>query len=79
MLRHFVTSFICVVFITSTCSPVFAQEFSVSDLPLPGAMVSVSPKFEPALIRGLTVHQDNPFLFDFIMDPGQDMSLRGAS
>jgi len=34
-------------------------------------MVSVSSNFEPALIKGLTVHQDNPFLFDFIVDPGQ--------
>lgn len=35
------------------------------------SMVSVSPAFAPALIRGLTVHKDNPFLFDFIVDPGQ--------
>jgi len=35
-------------------------------------MVSVSPNFDPALIRGLTVHKDNPFLFDFIVDPGQE-------
>jgi hypothetical protein len=40
-------------------------------LPEPGTMVSVSPIFEPALIKGLTVHRDNPFLFDFIVDPGK--------
>src|SRR5580658_8460741 len=45
---------------------------TVLDLPAPGTMVSVSPSFEPALIKGLTVHKDNPFLFDFIVDPGQD-------
>jgi len=43
----------------------------ILNLPAPGTMVSVSPNFEPALIRGLTVHRDNPFLFDFIVDPGQ--------
>jgi len=35
-------------------------------------MVSVSPSFDPALIKGLTVHKDNPFLFDFIVDPGDE-------
>jgi len=48
--------------------PVYAQDFS---LPAPGQMVALSPQFEPALIRGLVVHRDNPFLFDFIVDPGQ--------
>jgi len=43
----------------------------ILNLPAPGTMVSVSSNFEPALIRGLTVHRDNPFLFDFIVDPGQ--------
>ncbi len=70
-IRRFIASFVCLTFIVSTCPPVFAQEFSVRDLPVPGTMVSVSPAFEPALIRGLTVHKDNPFLFDFIVDPGQ--------
>jgi len=51
---------------------IYAQ--TILDLPQPGTMVSVSPSFEPALIRGLTVHQDNPFLFDFIVDPGQSLS-----
>jgi len=57
---------------TSVQWPAFAQ--TVSSLPwmsTPGTMVSTSPNFEPALIKGITVHQDNPFLFDFIVDPGQ--------
>ncbi len=70
-IRRFIALFVCFTFIVSTCPPVFAGEFSVRDLPVPGTMVSVSPAFEPALIRGLTVHKDNPFLFDFIVDPGQ--------
>ncbi len=35
-------------------------------------MVSVSPVFQPVLIKGLTVHKENPFLFDFLVDAGQD-------
>ena|GEM_PF-5540237 len=41
-------------------------------LPKPGTMVNLSPAYEPLLIKGLTVHKDNPFLFDFIVDTGND-------
>ena len=55
-----------------------AQADSILNLPTPGSMVSISPKFEPALIKGLTVHKDNPFLFDFILDPGQSKESKAA-
>src|SRR5208282_1565921 len=45
---------------------------SVLGLPVPGVMVNLSPAYEPVIIKGLTVHKDNPFLFDFIVDVGQD-------
>ncbi len=41
-------------------------------LPEPGSMVSLSPAYQPAIIKGLTVHRDDPFMFDFIIDVGQD-------
>ncbi len=37
------------------------------ELPAPGTMVNLSPAYEPVMIKGLTVHKDNPFLFDFIV------------
>jgi len=76
-LRRLLCLWVTISFVSSLLIPpqkLYAQ--SVLDLPAPGTMVSLSPSFEPALIRGLTVHQDNPFLFDFIVDPGQD--LRGV-
>jgi len=79
-LRRLLCLWIAISFASTLVVPpqnIFAQ--TVMDLPAPGTMVSVSPSFEPALIKGLTVHKDNPFLFDFIVDPGQDVSLRGAS
>src|SRR5271166_1555881 len=45
---------------------------SVLGLPAPGTMVNLSPAYQPVIIKGLTVHKDNPFLFDFIVDVGQD-------
>jgi hypothetical protein len=62
---------------TSPFSPVsFAQAQIPSPseddfvLPKPGSLVDLSPAYEPALLKGLTVHKDNPFLFDFILDTG---------
>ncbi len=46
---------------------VYAQAILLS---VPGAIVNLSPAFEPVLIKGLRVHPENPFLFDFIIDTG---------
>jgi len=54
--------------------PVYARDFH---LPAPGTMVNLSPAYEPVIIKGLTVHKDNPFLFDFIVDIGQDKMSGG--
>ena len=39
-------------------------------LPLPGTMLSTTPAFTPALVKGITVHPDNPLQFNFIIDTG---------
>jgi len=39
-------------------------------LPQPGAMVHLSPPLDPPMLKGLKVHTDNPFRFDFILDQG---------
>jgi N-acetylmuramic acid 6-phosphate (MurNAc-6-P) etherase/phosphoglycolate phosphatase-like HAD superfamily hydrolase len=44
-----------------------AQEFV---LPAPGTMVSLSQVSNPPILKGLKVHPDNPFRFDFILDKG---------
>ncbi len=41
-------------------------------LPAPGQMVWLTPVFQPPVLRGMTVHPENPLLFDFIVDRGQD-------
>src|SRR5208282_4456573 len=65
-------------FLVNTFGPIpsaQAQEFS---LPAPGVMVRLSPAFAPPVLKGIKVHPDNPFRFDFILDTGDDVSLRGA-
>ncbi len=45
----------------------FTQEVH---LPKPGVMVHLSAPVTPPLLKGIKVHLDNPFRFDFILDPG---------
>jgi hypothetical protein len=46
-------------------------------LPAPGTLVNLSPSYQPVIIKGITVHKDNPFLFDFIVDVGQERMEEG--
>ncbi|MBI3315339.1 MAG: hypothetical protein HYZ86_05325 [Candidatus Omnitrophica bacterium] len=46
-------------------------------MPKPGIRVSLSPAFNPPILKGLKVHPDNPFRFDFILDTG-DAGARHA-
>ncbi len=52
--------------------PLNAASEALLNLPKPGAMVGLTSGFEPVLIKGIKVEPKNPFLFDFIVDPGQD-------
>ncbi len=70
-----------VLLITFPASQVMAQpiaSYAANSVTLPpvGAMISTTPAFEPALIKGVTVFPDNPLRFDFIVDTG-DTDLEG--
>jgi len=58
-------------FFLTTLGPLPKAHADLS-LPAPGTMINLSPSYEPVMMRGLTVHKDNPFLFDFLVDVGQD-------
>ncbi len=47
-------------------------------LPLPGTRISPSPAFHPPVLKGIKVHPDNPFRFDFILSPGDTTSALKA-
>ncbi len=42
------------------------------NLPAPGQMIGLTPVFQPAVLRGMTIHPENPLQFDFIVDRGQN-------
>jgi len=55
-------------------APVLAQGLSL--MPALGATVPLSPAFTPALLQGIRVDPENPFLFNFFVHPGDD-DLKG--
>jgi len=53
-----------------------ADEFR---LPAPGVMVHLSPPLDPPILKGIKVHPDNPFRFDFILDQGDSVIARSGA
>jgi hypothetical protein len=49
---------------------VFAQEQLL--LPPEGQILPLSQAFTPLMIKGIKIHKDNPFEFDFIINQGQE-------
>jgi len=47
---------------------VYAQD--LSDLPKPGSRVALSSQYNAPFLKGITMHPENPFRFDFIIDRG---------
>jgi len=74
MLKRFITSLVCLAFITNYCQPVYAQpvggDFSINQLPMPGKMISTTPAFVPLTLKGMVIHPENALKFDFLMDTG---------
>ncbi|MBF0512051.1 MAG: hypothetical protein HQL13_06975 [Candidatus Omnitrophica bacterium] len=62
-------------FISTTIVPVPVVHAKDFILPKPGVMVSLSQPLNPPILKGIKVHPDNPFQFDFILDKGDSTSL----
>ena len=48
-----------------------AQAQSLPFLPQPGSMMSISPSYDPLLMKGIKLDPQQPLRFDFIIDTGQ--------
>jgi malate synthase len=73
MLRRTLSLAVITCFFLTTLGPLpKAHADTALGLPTPGTMINLSPSYEPVIIKGLNIHKDNPFLFDFIVDVGQD-------
>ena len=55
---------------TAIIPPSYAQSIATLNLPIPGVLVTQSPAFVPVFLKGMTIHPEDPFRFDFIVDSG---------
>ncbi len=69
--RRFISFWIVVSFFLTTLGPL-PKAYAGPDLNLPQSnILSLTPSFAPLLVKGMTVHPENPFQFDFIVDTGK--------
>ena len=67
---------VLMAFVLNTIGPLpLAEAQSISmngdyHLPMPGVMVHLSPPLEPPILKGIRIHADNPFRFDFVLEKG---------
>ena len=61
---------ILISFILNSCGPIPTAQADEFFLPAPGVMVHLSPEFTPALLKGIVIHPENAFKFDFIIYKG---------
>ncbi|MDE2222905.1 MAG: hypothetical protein KGK03_07525, partial [Candidatus Omnitrophica bacterium] len=65
----FLSFFVLLVFALNTLGPLPAKADDLL-VPQPGMMVALSPPEDPPLLKGIKVHAEDPFRFDFILDKG---------
>ena len=86
MIKRFIASLVCVTFILTNFQYAQAQpsaltgpanvgesgRFSIDQLPVPGSMISTTAAYVPLTLKGMIIHPENAFKFDFLMDTGHD-------
>ena len=72
MFKRLIASLICFTFSLSNIQYIYAQDFSVNQLPVPGTMVGESATFSPLALKGLIVNPQKPLEFQFIVDTGDE-------
>lgn len=80
-MKKVLVSFILTLFLLNTAIPsAYAGEMFTggTSLPLPSALLSPSEAFIPAELQGLRVDDEDPFRFEFLVDPG-DTGLSGGA
>ncbi|MBF0595561.1 MAG: hypothetical protein HQL22_11435 [Candidatus Omnitrophica bacterium] len=75
LLRKFLVSFVAITFVlTSVVSPAHAQV--LYNITPPNVMVPLSSGFVPAMLKGIKIHTEDPFKFDFIVNRGDEALSR---
>ena len=73
-IRKLIAIIVLTAFIgTSVQSSVYAQmavENKAPWMPNPGSRLALSPDFNPSILKGITIHPENPLMFDFLIFKG---------
>ncbi len=70
--------FVLFAFLANSLGPVPQVQAGELFLPTPGVRINLSPEYNPPILKGIKLHRDNPFRFDFILDKGDRvMPTRG--
>ena len=77
-IRKVISLGILFAFLLNTFGPLPLAQAQDFRLPAPGVMVHLSPEFTPPILKGIKVHPDNPFRFDFILDKGDSQLSNDA-
>src|SRR5277367_6055789 len=77
-IRRVISVGILFAFLANTFGPMPLAQADEFRLPAPGVMVPISPEFNPPILKGIKVHPDNPFRFDFILDKGDSKLSNNA-
>jgi len=77
-LRHIICQGLIFAFLLNSFGPLPTARADEFRLPAPGVRVALSPAFNPPILKGIKVHPDNPFRFDFILDKGESQLSNNA-
>ena len=69
-LRTYIAIGLLFTFFFSTIGPAPLAQAQDLVLPQPGTMVNLSPVYAPPVLKGIKIHPNNPFKFEFILDKG---------
>ncbi len=74
-MQRYIAVVLLVPFLMTTFMPA-AMASQMPWMPQPGAQVALTPAFTPAYLKGMVIHPNEPFKFDFIIDRG-DKQIEG--
>ena len=72
LIRRCGSLWLILAFLLNSFGPMPSARAGEVRLPNPGVMVHLSPEYNPAILKGIKIHPENPFRFDFILDTGDE-------
>ncbi len=76
-MRHILIYILIILFTWGNLCPNAVKAGEIV-LPVPGTMVHLSSSLNPPILKGIKVHPDNPFRFEFVLSQGDKKSTVGA-